>query len=433
MAEVAQQRSDVARARASRARRPKVEVEEFKAATPAEMRALTKDIKIQEREPEKHGLLVGALAAKNILQEGPPGTAKSMLCREFCKRIGVLDDQLNYFEKTLHPQMPADAIMGSYDMEKLLQESRLERKIEGYLPSAHVGNLDEIARINGPVSDALLPLLNTTERLYEHNGSMKRAPTLFMVMATNFMPDPDDPHLGAFVSRITLTLRVRYLKSDDSFTQLIREDQARKRGEPGTEPQVHIPLQAFIAAQREVRFVDITQGDFLSDYAKLRRACASEGLTVDDRRWTELTDIVRASAWLAGRSFCIDEDLAVLEYGLPRLASDIPTVLKLLLPFRSTYEQKAGTLREEAQEAMDYHAQVRPIVEGTPPTSPIEREISLALGDKNRVMKTVYGRAKEALAEAERQQRDATGIRDLIAELEDWRVWRENNDLPAKW
>ena len=414
-------------------RRRTVAVEKSKAATPAEMRALNADIKLQERGPVKEVALLNALAGKNLVIIGPPGTGKSLLAREFCRRIGVSGERMRHFEKTLHPQMPVDALMGSYDMEKLLKESRLERKIEGYLPGADSAFLDELSRINGPVADALLPLLNTTERLYEANGTMKRSPALFMVAAVNFLPDPADPHLGAFVARLTLIAKVDYIKSDDSFKQMMRESQARKRGETGSEPQVFVGLEAFKAAQAEVQHVDANHGDFPDALVQLRRACRRAGLGVDDRRWDELQDVARAAAWLAGREFCVREDLAALEAGLWRAEVEIPKVLEVLLPYRSTFEQDAAKFRDEAADHLATHAKLTPIVESTPPSSPIDRDVSAQLGDAGRALRQVYGRVRAALADAERQKRDAPALRELLSELEDVRVWRENNDLPAKW
>lgn len=421
----------MANATAARSRAPKVT-----AATPAEIAAIKREIKdtvLVERDRELDVITLAALAAKNAHLHGPPGTAKSLGVREFSKRIGLPDEQVPYFEKTLHPQMPADALLGSYDMEKLLKESKLERKVEGYLPGASKVMLDEIGRANGPVTDALLPLMNTTERLYEANGRMVRAPILYMVTAANFLPDPNDPYLGAFVSRFTLMCRVEYIKSDESFKQMLRFSQARARGEQTAQAATFVPIEAFKAAQVEVRFVDATEDVFLEAYAQLRRTASSKGLVVDDRRWDELVHIARAAAWTAGRDVCRPEDLAWLEAGLWRLESEIPLAHELIRPFLSTFEKDAADKREEAQEAIDTHARLRPIVEGTPPTEMLDPAVASELSDTGRALHHVYQRVRESIEQAERQQSEATSLHELLAELEDWRQWRERFDLPARW
>lgn len=406
------------------------------AATPAEIAAIKREIRekvVVERDRELDVITLAALAGKNAHLHGPPGTAKSLGVREFSARIGLPDENVPYFEKTIHPQMPADALLGSYDMEKLLGESKLERKVEGYLPGASKVMLDEIGRANGPVTDALLPLMNTTERLYEANGRMVRAPILYMVTAANFLPDPNDPYLGAFVSRFTLMCRVEYIKADESFKDMIRINQARARGEAKAERSVFVALDAFKAAQEQVRFVDATEDEFLEAYAQLRRAASAKGLVVDDRRWAELVDIARAAAWTAARHVCKPEDLASIEAGLWRLESEIPLAHELIRPFLSTFEKDAAKKREEAQEALDAHDRLRPVVEGTPPTEMLDRAVSEELSNTGRALHHVYQRVRESIEQAERQQSDATSLRELLAELEDWRQWRERFDLPARW
>lgn len=406
------------------------------AATPADFAAIKRELRekvVVERDRELDVIVLAALAAKNAHLHGPPGTAKSLGTREFSNRIGLPDEQVPYFEKTIHPQMPADALLGSYDMEKLLKESKLERKVEGYLPGASKVMLDEIGRANGPVTDALLPLMNTTERLYEANGRMVRAPILFMVTAANFLPDPNDPYLGAFVSRFTLMCRVDYIKSDESFKDMLRMNQARARGEAKSEPTAFVALDAFKAAQLEVKFVDATEDEFLEAYAQLRRTASAKGLVVDDRRWAELVDIARAAAWSAGRDVCKPEDLAAVEAGLWRLESEIPLAHELIRPYLSTFEQDAAEKREEAQDALDTHARLQPIVEGTPPTEALDASVAQELTDSGRVLMHVYRRVHESIEQAERQGSEATSLRELLAELEDVRQWRDRNGLPARW
>lgn len=378
-----------------------------------------------ERGPEMRVIVLGALSGRNIHQLGPAGTAKSLGLREFCRRI----EGVRYFEKAVHALMPADAIIGGYDMANFARTGEFARNVEHYAPNSHVVFIDEITRANGPTLDALLPMWNAEERRAEANGGMFQTPIMFAVSASNFMPDPDDPHLGALVDRLGLMQLVEYVKADDSFKEMFRRHHARTTGGAGSEPQAKITLDQLIAAQAQVRQVQ-PSGEFLDKYAELRRNTRAEGLGVSDRTWMELGLVARASAWLAGRDTLIPEDLAAIEPGLWRDKADIPTAHKLVLPFHGRFERDAAKYRQEAAAAFEKVEEIRPLVEGTPPGEELEQDVVTKAISASRKIATVKRRVDKLLGEAEAEKRDAAAARDLSNELRATQEWFKANDLP---
>lgn len=400
--------------------------------TPQQVLDVANDVSVNvlvERAQEMRTIVLGALAGVNIHQLGPGGTAKSLGLREFAKRI----DGARYFEKAVHPMMPADALVGGYDMERYAKEGVFARKVEGYLPTAHVGFVDEVTRANGPTQDALLPIFNTEERAYEANGGMKTADLRVFVTASNFMPDPEDPRAGAFIDRFTLMMQVDYVKADDSFMEMLERHHARRMRERGLSADKYKPttitLEQLDAAQAEVNLVALT-ADFKEKYAEVRRKSRDEGLTVSDRRWMELGRVSRASAWLAGRDFLIPEDIAAVEQGLWRDPDDIPIAHKLVLPFHGRFEREARNKQQEAAEPLAEWQAIKPLVEGTPPNKDLEQAVLTRAINTSRKIKDVKGRTDKLLKEADREKRDAAGLRDLSNELEGVLKWFEDNDLP---
>src|SRR5207245_1001650 len=72
-----------------------------------------------------------------------------------------------------------------------------------------------------------------------------------------------------------------------------------------------ITLDEIHAAREAVAAVEFDR-PVLESIAKIRRRLEGEGLTLSDRRYKESLSIIRAKAWLQGRTYAVEDDLAVL-------------------------------------------------------------------------------------------------------------------------
>lgn len=408
---------------ASRKKKPGVTPEDFQAIA----RYITTEI-VVERDLEMRMLILGALAGVNIHLIGAPGTAKSLLLREFVsKSIAGAD----YFEKQVHAQMPADALIGPYDMAEFARSGDFKRKIQGYLPTAHAGIIDEVVRANGPTLDSLLPIMNTQERACELNGGMIRTQLRFLVTASNTWFDPDNTQAQALADRVTIMLLVEDIKSEESFKEMIRRDHARRTtgGSPSTE-QPTITLAQFDEAQDAVKHVRCSP-EFLDKAAELRRLAKQEGLHISPRRWIELTLLCRANAWMAGRDDTVPEDLAQCEHGLWRDQDQRAVAHKLIIPFHGRFEREAAQKRQEAAKHIAGVEEIKPQVEGTPPNQELEQGVLTKAISASRAIDRVKQRVDEVLGEADKEKRDASSLRELSNELLAQQIWFADNGLPT--
>ena len=399
------------------------------AVTPQDFLRVTDHLDTQvlvERSLELRIINLATLAGVNVHLLGPPGVAKSLGLREYAKSIA----DARYFEKPLNANLPADAVIGAYDMALFASTGDFVRKVEGYAPTAHVVFLDEWFRANGPMLDALLPLANTEERQAEHNGGMMTCPTLVLVSASNHLPDADNEQAQALVDRITVMLYVERVKSDDSFKQILRRHHARRLAEvDDTWTREQVTLEQVQEAQRQVWHVRFTP-EFEDAAAQLRRDTTTAGLNVSDRRWVELVRFCRAQAWMSGRDHLIPEDLAVVEHGLWRDKDQIPEAHRLVLAFHGRFEREATEKRQEAAPAIAKFEEIRPLVEGTPPNEDIDPDTLRKAISASRAIKAVKLRVEAVLDEATREQRDAAGLRELLNELVSIQLWFKSNSLP---
>lgn len=394
---------------------------------PADLWAVMDGIDVLERQREKRSLLLGALAGVNVCQLGPAGTGKSLLSREFCKRI----TSARFFSKTLHALMPADALLGSVDVPALINDGVYQLNVANAMPDAHVVFLDEWSRANGPSMDAMLPMLNAGERLAEGPGGMFKTPILFVVMASNFMPPPDDPQFGALVDRITLMQYIEYVKADDSFRELVVGQRARRIAEAaGTKPNATVSLEQFQLAQDKVMRVDYPK-EFLAALSKLRRSAKKEGVGISDRAWPELAQVCQASAWLAGRTECNESDLAACEDGLWRDADDRAIARELVLPFQSQVSRETHARIAETEPHLAKLYEARPKIEGLAIGEQPSTEMVKELQAQVRSLHDCTTRVDALLDQAEREQVNAPELRELRTELEAANDWLGENFLPT--
>src|SRR5271170_7126366 len=173
-----------------------------------------------ERSELIDGSLCALLSASHVLIIGPPGTAKSMLADELCRRI----DGAEYFQWLLTKFSTPEEIFGAVSLKGLEQDD-YRRVTTHKLPEAHIAFLDEIFKANSSILNALLTLIN--ERLF-HNGRERiTVPLITLFGASNELPDEEE--LTALFDRFMLRFMVDYIGEDFRFLKMLEGVEAGMR------------------------------------------------------------------------------------------------------------------------------------------------------------------------------------------------------------
>ncbi len=289
-----------------------------------------------ERAELIDGALVALLSGSHLLIIGPPGTAKSMLADELCRRI----EGARYFQWLLTKFSTPEEIFGAVSLKGLEQDDY--RRVTAFkLPEAHIAFLDEIFKANSSILNALLTIIN--ERVF-HNGRERVAvPLLTMFGASNELPDEDE--LTALYDRFMLRFVADYIADDFRFLRMLGASAEATRT-----TITFAELEQLAAGARAIP----VGGGVLELIAGLRKHLGTQQIVVSDRRWKNSLAVMRAHALLVGRDAVTEDDVMFLEHALWKDPEERPKVIEAIRRLVKGYEERAQELLFESRELREY-------------------------------------------------------------------------------
>jgi MoxR-like ATPase len=153
----------------------------------------------------------------------------------------------------------------------------------------------------------------------------------------------EDESLDALWDRFLLRLEVKYVESESAFKKLIAK-RAPKFVAPYT-----ISMDELKAAHEEAMSISPKLSDaVLTEMMRIRKTLATQGVTVSDRRWIAVGDLLRAAAWLDGASEVELDHLGVLRFALWKEPAQIVNVKSVLASLDQGPVQQASKIIDDA-------------------------------------------------------------------------------------
>jgi len=285
-----------------------------------------------ERADLIDGALAALLSSHHLLIIGPPGTAKSMLADELCRRI----EGANYFQWLLTRFTTPEEIFGAVSL-KALEQDDYRRVTTRKLPDAHIAFLDEIFKANSSILNAILTLIN--ERLFHNGKEVTRVPLLTLFGASNELPEEEE--LTALYDRFLVRFVVNYIVEDFRFLRMLESQSQPQR--------TTLTLAELNELQQAVRDVPLPSYVYRG-IADIRRELNKKNIHASDRRYRQSLALLQAHAFLEGETEVQEKSLLFLEHALWRDPAEQEQVRSTIRELLLGYEEEITELLYESRE-----------------------------------------------------------------------------------
>ncbi|WP_116106662.1 AAA family ATPase [Lewinella sp. IMCC34191] len=270
---------------------------------------------LYERDRAMALALLTAVAGESIFLLGPPGVGKSLIARrlKYAFRDGVS------FEYLMSKFSTPDEVFGPISIKKLRDEDKYERLTDRYLPGANIVFLDEIWKAGPAIQNALLTILN--EKIYRNGDHDIQVNIRGIITASNELP-PRQANLAPIWDRFLVRLELgrineyqNFIKMvvdtrdvyDDNIPETTKLSEAELTEWSERIDAVEVPAEVLNTLQLLLYKIE-TYNEQPNN--------APHPILIYDRRWKKSVRLLRAAAFLHGRSAVNLMDCFLLEHCL---------------------------------------------------------------------------------------------------------------------
>lgn len=292
---------------------------------------------LYEKEEAVRLALLTAIAGESIFFLGAPGCAKSMIARRIVNAFktdgadgGANNDVQNvqYFEYLMNQFSTPEDIFGPISLKALNGEGKsgkeeYKRITEKMLPEADIAFLDEIWKASPAIQNTLLTIIN--EKKFHNGNEIVSVPLKALLAASNELP-ARGRGLEALYDRFILRLPVNFIQSESTFFEMISQPSSSEfelSDETRAFQITNDELKEWKGKIDEVRLsaearnvISAIRKEMTAENAKLSEEEKKNGelFEVGDRRWKKIAHILKAAAFLNGRTEIDLMDCQLIEY-----------------------------------------------------------------------------------------------------------------------
>jgi len=283
-----------------------------------------------ERETIIQSMAVALLAEQNVLLLGNPGTGKTYLTRHFAE-VFANDSFFHYLlTKTTKPE----ELFGPISFTALKQD-RFEHNSADKMPTKQVVLLDEIFKAGSSLLNSLLTILN--EKLFFNGTKIEKVPMRLCVGCSNEYPE--DESLNALYDRFLIKFWVEYIQDRNILKSALTNGFAKT--------SIRFSSEEIDAMKDEVKQIDFSDKN-AETLLNIKEALQAEGIEISDRTLFALPRLIKAKAYLSGRSTILPSDFQILAEIVWRKHTDRPIVAQVVGNVSDPFGSRLQAIKDQA-------------------------------------------------------------------------------------
>ncbi len=313
------------------------------------MRAIAVDMSLNhlDREKEIKGLMLAALSREHILFLGPPGSDKTRMAIDFASYF----TDSKFFYWLMNAFTTPDEIFGPLSLQALKNEI-VRRVPTNKLPEANFVMLDELFNASSAINNTLLDIIQ--ERKFDNGDTRIDVPLNFVIAGSNQLP-AEEEKLRALYDRFSLRYLVEYIGDDQIFTTLINMF-IGQRNKNGIATTIHhnvenITLDELTDAQIKCSKLEFSAGA-KDSILILWHICIEQKVSISERRWGKLINLMQADAWYNGNSEVESDNLSIASHMFWDNPEQIGNIAHLVTSCIDPDLTKAQAIEDSAKEIM---------------------------------------------------------------------------------
>lgn len=368
-----------------------------------------------ERPVEIELAALATIAGVDPLFLGERGVGKTWLIELLCK-YGFADD-VRLFTHLLAKDQSSDEVLGPRSL-KAMEEDRIARMMDGYLPTAHYSYLDEIFKASPTMLNPLLDIF--ANRTYKMGGVVVDCGQLIAVFASsNELPDRED--LEPFRDRIAITRKVEPVATPEGrrrVTDIQLDFQSNGIDTDGLEPLTLADIASIRLEAKQVIVPDAIR-DVMGE---MQQKWLEANHAPSQRRIGQMWKVVKAHAWLSGRNEATADDLVPVQHMAFNRMEDAASARKVVMEFASAFTRKTDTLRDAMEPKLKQMDELREALVATADKTQ-RRELLKGGFDHVRDLKELHEDGVKLRANGEKTGHDTTDLDELLHNVDQAVEW----------
>lgn len=287
-----------------------------------------------ERDEEIELLSWCLIARVDPLFLGDPGTGKTWLIELM---LMCLAGDLDLFDTLVFKEMGADEILGGRSIPAM-KAGKVERMMDGMLPKAHVGYLDEVMKGSPPVMNAMLDL--QANRAIKVGGKKISAEQLLLIIgSSNELPERED--LNAFRDRWGVTKFVNAVRAPEGKRRVMEIQHEHQAGGGTLDLSALDKLTLTEINQARAEAMSIDPEPVIDAMIEAQDKWFDAGFQPSQRRIGQIMRLMKARAWTKRRTELTRDDILVTRHSAWNLPQHAEAAERIALEFASAFARRA--------------------------------------------------------------------------------------------